>query len=104
MPTPRNNNNAGIPNRLPALPTNTLKNSKQAMMSMVLFAVISIIKQKRLYEKSSLLYKDTEHASYMQIWALFRNYVMCQQSYSSQKLSLCLTFAKISAAVFVFSK
>jgi hypothetical protein len=41
MPTPRNNNNAGIPNRLPALPTNTLKNSKQAMMSMVLFAVIS---------------------------------------------------------------
>lgn len=26
-------------------------------------------------KKSSLLYKDTEHASYMQIGALFRNYV-----------------------------
>jgi hypothetical protein len=44
MPTPRNNNNAGMPNRLPALPTNTLKNSKQAMMSIILFAEISIKK------------------------------------------------------------
>jgi hypothetical protein len=33
-----------MPNRLPALPTNTLKNSKQAMMSIILFAEISIKK------------------------------------------------------------